>query len=120
MSGRITPREKAQCILFVLLGVGALVLKPAYHGPLEEPVYSYGGNVVVSFAVYFLAVFGSSDLGWGRLAAAGAALAAVEVFEITDGFFGVMSNTFDPYDLLANAAGIGVALAVDLLVRRGN
>ncbi len=114
----MAPGQKALCVLFVLLGVAALVLKHSYHGPLEEVVRSYGGNIIASFAVYFLGLLAVSPLGLGRLAAAGAALAAVEAFEITDGFFGVMSNTFDPLDLLANAVGIGAALGADLLVRR--
>ena len=42
---------------------------------------------------------------------------AVEVFEVTD-WFAVMANVFDPVDLLANAAGIVAALALDLAVTR--
>ena len=110
--------HKGLCLLFVFSGAGALLLKHAYHGPMQELVLSYGGNFAASFAVYFLAAVGASGFGLGRLAAAGAALAAVEAFEITDGFFGAMSNTFDPFDLLANAVGIGAALAVDLALRR--
>lgn len=36
----------------------------------------------------------------------------VELFEVTNGF-AVMHNTYDPVDLVANAAGVGLALAVD-------
>jgi hypothetical protein len=46
--------------------------------------------------------------------AAGTALAAVEAFEVFNGF-GFMSNVYDPFDLLASAAGIGMALALDLV-----
>lgn len=113
-----TVLKNSWCILFVLLGAAALVLKHSYHGPLGQLVHSYGGNVAASFALYFLSTFAASGFGLGRLVAAGAALAVVEAFEITDGFFGVMSNTYDPFDLLANAVGIGVALTVDFAVRR--
>jgi hypothetical protein len=44
-------------------------------------------------------------------------LLAVEAFELTDGF-GVMTNVFDPADLLANLVGIAAAVAVDLAVTR--
>jgi hypothetical protein len=113
-----TVLKNSWCILFVLLGAVALVLKHSYHGPFDQLVHSYGGNIVASFALFFLSAFAVSGFGLGRLIAAGAALAVVEAFEITDGFFGVMSNTYDPFDLIANAVGIGVALSVDFAVRR--
>lgn len=43
------------------------------------------------------------------MAVALSALLVVEAFELSDGFV-VMSNVVDPLDLLANAAGIGLAL----------
>ena len=43
---------------------------------------------------------------------AGLALAAVWGFEATDGFW-VMSNVYDPWDFVADAVGVGVALGVD-------
>jgi hypothetical protein len=100
-------------VVLVLLGLAALLLKPAYHGPLAQAVNDWGGNFSVSFAVYFLAVIAATRYGLGRLAAAASALLVVEAFEVTNGF-GVMSDVYDPVDLLANALGIGVALAVDL------
>jgi hypothetical protein len=104
-------------VLCVLLGAAALVLKSYYHGPLSQVLYSYGGNFAASFAVYFLAAIAASRLGRGRFVAAASALLVVEAFEVTNGF-GVMSNVYDPVDLIANAAGVGVALAVDLASRR--
>ncbi len=103
-------------VVLVLLGVAGLVLKSSYQGPLAEVVHSFAGNFAASFAVYFLAAIAVSRHGAGRLAAATAALAIVEVFEVTDGF-GVMSNVYDPVDLLANAAGVGAALAADQVGR---
>jgi hypothetical protein len=103
-------------VLFVLAGVAVLVLKPHYHGPLARIFYDYGGNFAVSFAVYFIASISLRRLGAGRLIIALSALLVVELFEITDGF-GVMSNVYDPLDLLANAAGIALALAVDRLTK---
>ena len=112
----MTASQTKRNVLFVLLGVAALVLKPYYHGPLAQLLYSYGGNFAVSFAVYFLAAIAASRLGRGRLAAAASALLIVEAFEITNGF-GVMSNVYDPVDLMANAAGVGIALALDFTSR---
>jgi len=104
-------------VVLVLAAVAALVLKSSYHGPLAGLVHDYGGNFAVSFAVYFLAVIAASRHGVGRVTAAAAALLAVEAFEVADGFR-VMSNVYDPLDLVANAAGIGIALAVDVLTRK--
>jgi len=113
----MTASQTMRDVLFVLLGVAVLVLKPHYHGPLAQILYSYGGNLAVSFAVYFIAAIAASRLGRGSFAAAAFALLIVEAFEVTNGF-GVMSNVYDPVDLMVNAAGVGVALAVDLASRR--
>jgi hypothetical protein len=48
---------------------------------------------------------------------AGLALAAVDLFEATDGFK-VMSNVYDPADYLANTVGIALALMVDVVTSR--
>ena len=52
-----------------------------------------------------------------RLLAALGVLVAVEAFELSDGF-GVMANVVDPVDLWANAVGIALAVAVDVLTAR--
>jgi hypothetical protein len=80
-------------------------------------VRSFGGNVSVSFAVYFMLLEPCSRFRHGGPYAAAGALAAVELFEATDGF-GFMSNTYDPFDFAANAAGVALAVAVDLAVAR--
>ncbi len=103
-------------VLFVLAAMVIFLLKPHHHGPLSGIFHDYGGNFVVSFAVYFIMTIGLSRLGRGGLTAALSALLLVELFEITDGF-GIMSNVYDPLDLLANAAGIALALAVDRLTQ---
>jgi hypothetical protein len=113
-----TAKRVQQCVLFVLIGTALLVLKPHYRGPLAPLVHDFGGNVAASFAVYFMAAQASFRLGKGRWLAVISALLAVELFEIADGF-GFMTNVFDPFDLLANVVGIGLALAVDLLAWPG-
>ena len=45
------------------------------------------------------------------------ALLTVELFELLNGF-GVMSNVYDPWDYLANALGIGLAVGIDLLLTK--
>ena len=109
--------ETTRDVIFVLLGVVILVLKPYYKGPFVEIFYSYGGNFAVSFAVYFLAIIAVSRRRFGRLTAAAMALLAVEAFEATNGF-GVMSNVYDPIDFLANAIGIGFAVVIDIISSR--
>jgi hypothetical protein len=113
----MTAIQTGRNILFDLLGVLVLILKSHYTGRFSEGVHSYAGNFAVSFSIYFLAAIAASQVGLGRAAAAVGALLVVEAFEITNGF-GVMSNTYDPVDLLANAAGIGFAILVDLATWR--
>jgi len=109
----MTAARTVRNVVLVLLGAAALIVKPRYHGPLAQAVHDWGGNFAVSFATYFLACIAASRLGLGRLVAAASALLIVEAFEVTNGF-GVMSNVYDPADLVANAAGIGVAFLFDL------
>ncbi len=103
-------------VVLAVMGAAVLVLGPAYHGPASELLHAYGGNVAVSFALYFAAVNATSSYPRPRLLAALLTLVAVELFEVTDGF-GVMANTYDPLDLLANAAGVGLAVIVDIATR---
>lgn len=104
-------------VALALLGAAILVLKPAYQGPGEVAVQSYAGNVAVSFALYFAAINATERFRYPRLVAALAVLAAVEAFEVSDGF-GVMANVVDQVDLYANAVGIALAAAVDVLTAR--
>lgn len=113
----MVPRLSVRNVVFALLGAVALVLKPAYHGPLEGTVYSYAGNVSVSFALYFAAINATARYPRPRLIAAVATLLAVEAFELTDGF-GVMANVVDPFDLVANAVGVALAVTIDALSLR--
>jgi hypothetical protein len=101
-------------VALALVGAAVLVLKSAYHGPFEDTLNAYAGNVAVSFALYFAAINATSAYGRPRLLAAALTLLVVELFEVTDGF-GVMANVSDPADLIANAAGVGLAVIVDLI-----
>ena len=106
------PIMVARNTLMALSGAVLLVLKGRYSGPGSSLVHAYAGNFVVSFAVYFIASLTAHSFKRPRLVAALAALSAVSAFEITNGF-GFMSNVYDPADLLANAAGIALAVVVD-------
>lgn len=101
-------------VAMALLGAGVLVLVSAYEGPFAEVLGAYGGNVAASFALYFAALNASARSQRPRLLAASATLLAVELFEASDGF-GIMANTFDPIDFAANAAGVGLAVIVDVV-----
>jgi hypothetical protein len=106
-------------VLFVLLGIAIDMLKRHYSGPFAEEVHSYVGNISISFAVYFIVGVAAQKQNFSKLVTAGAALLVVDLFEATNGF-GVMSNVFDPIDFIANAVGVGLALAVDAVVRRSS
>ena len=106
-------------VALAVIGAFALVMKPAYKGPLHGVVYSYGGNFSVSFAIYFIAAISASRFGLGRIFAALATLVAVCMFEATDGF-GFMMNTYDPLDYVSNVAGVAFAIVVDLLLSTAN
>lgn len=125
---RVAPHA-ARNVLFVLVGVGGLVLKGRYSGPACDLVHSYGGNVAASFAVYFWAMLATGPVAaWSlaqrarrgqrlgsnlpRVLAAGVAMVVVQLFELFDGF-GVMTNVHDHFDLVANTAGIAIAFAID-------
>jgi hypothetical protein len=94
-----------------------LVLKSAYHGPFQDVVHAYAGNVAVSFALYFAAVHATATYGRPWLLAASLTLLVVELFEVTNGF-GVMENVYDPADFIANAAGVGLAVIVAITTGR--
>jgi len=110
-------------VALAVLGACVLVVKAAYQGPLEEAVYAWAGNFAVSFALYFALL--NTTVRWSRprLHAAGLTLLVVEAFEATNGF-GVLSNVYDSSDFIANAAGVSLAVLVDIataaaLARRG-
>ena len=111
--------QRIQYLIFITLGVLVLLFKEAYTGPFSELVYNHGSNFSVSFAVYFIALLGFSSLPRTRLLAVIGALLAVELFEFTNGF-GLLTNVYDPWDYLANALGIGLALVLDLLLKHSH
>ena len=109
--------EKLRNVIFILLGVLLLIIKPHYSGPFLDIVRSYLGNFSISFAVYFIVQF--NDYIWkaNKLITALIALAVVSLFELTNGF-GVMTNVYDVFDLPANFFGISLAFALDKLVNK--
>ena len=109
--------KRIRNLVFILFGVLVLVFKRYYSGPFEELVNAYGSNISVSFAIYFIILIGLEVLPQTRLLAVSGSLLAVELFELTNGF-GILSNTYDPMDYIANALGITLALVADLLLDR--
>lgn len=110
----LLPAMRTRNTVLALAGAAVLVLKSRYAGPLDRLVCSYAGNCAVSFALYFAAVSGTQGTRRPRLTATLLTVFAVSAFELSDGF-GFMDNVYDPLDLIANAAGIGLAVLVDLL-----
>jgi hypothetical protein len=106
-------RAVARNLLFVAVAIILFLMKRQYAGPFQELVQSYAGNVTASFALYFVFLRMCMMVPrFGRLIAATLVLVCVESFELLDGF-GFMSNTYDAFDLLANAIGVGLALSLD-------
>ncbi|MGB7116586.1 MAG: hypothetical protein WBD56_10610 [Anaerolineales bacterium] len=103
--------------VFVLLGTAGLVLKSWFSDYLPDFVLNYAGNLCVSFAVYFIVKLSSAKIRFNRVVIAITALLIVELFEATNGF-GVMANTYDRLDFLANALGITLAIVVDISTER--
>jgi hypothetical protein len=114
-------------VLLVLVGVAGLLAKHWLAGTIGELGHRYLGNITASFSVYFIIAIGAGSVYLGlsrgarwkvnKLWPGLIALAVVEGFELTNGY-GIMSNVYDPLDLLANAVGIALALGLDLLLDR--
>jgi len=109
------PAEKIRCVLLLMAGIVVFLFLDRYQGPYAEAVRGQGGNVAVSFSLYFLLLIPLWRTRSPRFMSAIAAFAAVQLFEATNGF-GVMGNVYDPLDYLANALGIGAALGIDALM----
>lgn len=95
-----------------LVGIGGLLAARHYAGAGEALVHSYLGNVSASFAVFFVVALPPGMARRPSWAPAALALLVVQGFELTDGF-GLMSNTYDPWDLVANLAGVALAWVTD-------
>ncbi|MBK7498188.1 MAG: hypothetical protein IPI19_03585 [Ignavibacteriales bacterium] len=108
--------EKIRNVIFILLGVLLLLIKPHYNGPFLDIIKSYLGNISISFSVYFIISFYSRHWKMNKLITALIALLIVQLFEVLNGF-GVMTNVYDNLDLLANLLGILVALSIDLMIK---
>jgi hypothetical protein len=119
-------RHLARHCFFFLLGFAGLLLVFWYSGPFFNLVHSYGGNLTASFAFYFyFRFFGTlfhfvvtsavTRVGSNRAASLVITLLVAELFEATDGFFGIMTNVYDPLDYLVNALGVALAVAVDVV-----
>lgn len=101
----------------VALAIGAAVL--VYRGPARELVRGHVGDVAAT-----LLVFALLGLVWRARPATRAlvTLAIATAIELGQTIWStrslagelVLGNTFDPYDLVAYALGVGIALAWEL------
>lgn len=103
---------KARNVFLVAIGIALFLFRRSYEGPLQDLVHAYAGNLSISFALYFVCLNLPVPLRFKKLTAATLTFAAVEMFEAFNGF-GVMANTYDPFDFFANAVGIAIAFGVD-------
>ena len=112
----MTTRLRARDLLMILAGVAGLLAKHWVAQTFGDLAQSYLGNLVVSFAVYFLVSMAAGNR-LNRFLISSIALAVVEAFEWADGFK-IMANVYDPFDYLANALGIALAYVVDVVTTR--
>lgn len=107
-------------VVLVLLGVGSLLLKYHFNSVFPLLAQTHLGNVSASFAVFFiLAASAPPTLPRPATAIIAAiALAVVQAFELTNGF-GIMTNVYDPVDLVANTIGVALAFGADSLLAQG-
>lgn len=111
--------HRGRNFFFVFLGIVGLLFVFWYDSePYYEFIHSYGGNFTASFAFYFIFQNALARYRASRVTNALATLFVAEIFEATDGFFGMMVNTYDPMDYVANALGVALAYGLDILVAR--
>lgn len=120
MRGHRIGRRQFVAMAVVALAAGAAVL--LYRGPARELVRGHAGDVAATLLVF--AVLG---LAWraaiaARAAATFAIAAAIELVQTTwsaTSFAGelVLGTTFDPWDLVAYALGIAIAVTWERLAR---
>jgi hypothetical protein len=91
----------------------ALALRASYAHCLDKDESA----VCFEIPVDFLAKRATARSNVPRASAAALALMVVQLFEVLDGF-GVMTNVYDRLDLVANTAGILVAITLDVVVAR--
>jgi hypothetical protein len=109
----MTSSYRARDVIFVFIGVTALLFKSWFSDSLPDFAFSYLGNLSVSFAVYFLVRLASHHR-FNMILSAIVAIVIVEVFEAANGF-GIMTNVYDQLDYVANALGVALAVAVDVV-----
>ena len=95
-------RERTRNVVLVLIGVGGLLA--SHHANLEF-AHAHGANVSVSFAAFFLIrLFGVRS----PAVTAACAFAVVAAQEFAQRL-GLYPGWFDWWDLLFDAAGVGLA-----------
>ena len=105
-------------LICIAVGSAGMLFSRHYSGPMAGLFHDYGANGFVSFVVYFLLTYFRLPLGASKLANAGYALVVVWGQEAAQ-LAGLYPGTYDPLDLLVDAAGVGVALGADVLLGRG-
>jgi len=106
----------------VALGIAGAVL--AYRGPGRAIVRGHVGDVAAAMFVYAtLGALWRRSKPAGRVAATLAIAGAIEVGQLAwraDSTAGelLIGSTFDPWDLLAYAIGVAIALGWDVITAR--
>ena len=105
--------EKVWRILCIAIGVGGLLFSRHYSGVGASFLQAYGANVSVSFAAYFLLRILNLPPRGSKYAAALYAFLAVSAQEVAQALR-LYPGMFDALDFLFDAAGVGLALVIDM------
>jgi len=98
-------------VLFILTGALLHLLSRSYAGPLAEWVHSYGSNLAVSFALFFLLQFLRLPKIENPIACAGYALVILFGEELAQRSR-AWSGVFDPWDFFYDALGVLAAVGL--------
>ena len=109
--------EKIRNLLLTGIGVGGLLFCRHYYGPMGDIFHSYGANITFSFGAYFIFKFFRLPPTDKKYMNAAYTLSGVSATEIAQGI-GFYRGTYDPLDFFVNAAGIALALGIDIIISR--
>jgi hypothetical protein len=115
---RINPKFKKVFVVVLAVIVAFLhfVIGPNYRGPFRDFIAGYLIDILLPFLLYFLITLNFNRRNRKLLAAAGIVIFACVVEYLQFRGVEVLGSVYDPFDLLAYAAGVISALTIDLVI----
>ena len=103
-------------VLAVIVALLHFVIGPNYRGPFRDFVAGYLIDILLPFLLYFLITLNFNRRNRKLLAATGIVILACVVEYLQYRGVEVLGSVYDPFDLLAYAAGVISALVIDLVI----